>query len=327
MPQVDFRDVLNNIGISVSEIIKSAQSVTSQLAEHSDEAGRGATEVGTAAENVAMSSQKSSELTRELLYKIEGINREIIDLSKSNERVAESSKGILSDANEIVRIGKDAQSLGRDTNLKMENVEKIARESVVGITSLTEQIKQIDGIVQLINDITSQINLLSLNAAIEAARAGEHGRGFAVVAGEVKNLATKARNATDTIETVVNSVQRDSKKTADAINMSNNEIIDGVSSVNKTLDALNTIIKNATQVTKDIGDVAKAIDNQANISMKVVKASEEGNEMTQEVQREAEGLAAIAQETSASVQEIGAAIHEVTVLSDKLKAEMEAYVV
>ena len=49
--------------------------------------------------------------------------------------------------------------------------------------------------------------------------------------------------------------------------------------------------------------------------------------MTQEVQRESESLAAIAQETSASVQEIGAAIHEVTELSGKLKAEMEVYVV
>jgi methyl-accepting chemotaxis protein len=324
---VNFRNVLNNIGISVSEIIKSAQSVTMQVAEHSDEASRGASEVATAAGNVAMSSQKSSELTRELLYKIEGINKEIVHLSISNEKIADSSKGILSSANEVVRIGKGAQALGRETNLKMESVEKIAKESVDGINILTEQIKQIDGIVQLINDITSQINLLSLNAAIEAARAGEHGRGFAVVAGEVKNLATKARNATDTIETVVNSVQRDSKKTADAINTANSEIIDGVNSVNKTLDALNTIIKNATQVTTDIGDIAKAIDDQADISMKVVKASEEGNAMTQEVQREAEGLAATAQETSASVQEIGAAIHEVTRLSGRLKSEMEAYIV
>lgn len=324
---VNFKDVLNNIGISVSEMIRSAQSVAIQVAEHSDEASRGADEVAMAAGNVAASSQKSSELTRELLYKIEGINKEIIDLSASNEKIAVTSKGILSAADEVVHIGKDAQALGKDTNLKMKSVEKIAKESVEGINSLTEQIKQIDGIVQLINDITSQINLLSLNAAIEAARAGEYGRGFAVVAGEVKNLATKARNATETIENVVMSVQRDSKKTAEAITTANNEIIDGVNSVNKTLEALNTIIKNATQVTKDIGDVTKAIENQANISMKVVQASEEGNSMTQEVQREAEGLAATAQETSASVQEIGAAIHEVTGLSGRLKSELEAYMV
>ena len=184
-----------------------------------------------------------------------------------------------------MRIGIEAQVLGKDTNMKMESVEKIARESVDGINRLTEQIKQIDSILQLINDITSQINLLSLNAAIEAARAGEHGRGFAVVAAEVKNLASKARNATETIENVVMSVQKDSKKTADSINSANNEIIDGVKSVNKTLDALNTIIRNATQVTKDIGDITKAIDTQAEISKKVVMASKEGNTMTKGVRK------------------------------------------
>ena len=55
------------------------------------------------------------------------------------------------------------------------------------------------GIVQLIGDITGQINLLALNATIESARAGEAGRGFAVVASEVKNLANQAKQATDKI--------------------------------------------------------------------------------------------------------------------------------
>ncbi|KKH94793.1 hypothetical protein EO95_01710, partial [Methanosarcina sp. 1.H.T.1A.1] len=322
---VNFKDVLNNIGISVSEVIGSTKSVTMQVVECSDEASRGADEVAKASEGVAISSQKSSELTRELLYKIEGINREIVDLSASTEKIAGKSKVILSVANEVVSIGKDAQVLGKDTNLKMASVEKIAKESVNGINNLTEQIKQIDNVIKLINDITSQINLLALNAAIEAARAGEHGRGFAVVAGEVKNLASKARNATDNIEIVVNSVQRDSKKTADAINAANKEIIDGVDSVNKTLDALNTIIINAAQVTKDIGEITEAIDNQAKISTKVVKASEEGNLMTREAQKESESLAAIAEETSAAIQEIGAAIHEVTDLSNSLKSDMEKF--
>ena len=55
------------------------------------------------------------------------------------------------------------------------------------------------GIVQMIGDITGQINLLALNATIELARAGEAGRGFAVVASEVKNLANQAKQATDKI--------------------------------------------------------------------------------------------------------------------------------
>jgi methyl-accepting chemotaxis protein len=55
------------------------------------------------------------------------------------------------------------------------------------------------GIVELIGNITGQINLLALNATIESARAGEAGRGFAVVAAEVKNLANQAKQATDKI--------------------------------------------------------------------------------------------------------------------------------
>ena len=55
------------------------------------------------------------------------------------------------------------------------------------------------GIVELISNITGQINLLALNATIESARAGEAGRGFAVVASEVKSLANQAKQATDKI--------------------------------------------------------------------------------------------------------------------------------
>jgi methyl-accepting chemotaxis protein len=64
---------------------------------------------------------------------------------------------------------------------------------------LNSAAQAMSGIVQLIGDITGQINLLALNATIESARAGEAGRGFAVVASEVKNLANQAKQATDTI--------------------------------------------------------------------------------------------------------------------------------
>ena len=64
---------------------------------------------------------------------------------------------------------------------------------------LTAAAASMSGIVQMIGDITGQINLLALNATIESARAGEAGRGFAVVAAEVKNLANQAKQATDKI--------------------------------------------------------------------------------------------------------------------------------
>ena len=67
-----------------------------------------------------------------------------------------------------------------------------------GADDSTVAAQAMSGIIELIGNITGQINLLALNATIESARAGEAGRGFAVVASEVKNLANQAKQATDT---------------------------------------------------------------------------------------------------------------------------------
>jgi methyl-accepting chemotaxis protein len=68
---------------------------------------------------------------------------------------------------------------------------------------LASAAQSMEGIVDLIGNITGQINLLALNATIESARAGEAGRGFAVVASEVKSLANQAKQATDKISTEI----------------------------------------------------------------------------------------------------------------------------
>jgi methyl-accepting chemotaxis protein len=71
---------------------------------------------------------------------------------------------------------------------------------------LSAAAKAMEGIVDLIGDITGQINLLALNATIESARAGQAGRGFAVVAGEVKSLAGQAKQATDRISAEISTL-------------------------------------------------------------------------------------------------------------------------
>jgi methyl-accepting chemotaxis protein len=83
---------------------------------------------------------------------------------------------------------------------------------------LTEAAGSMSSIVQLIGDITGQINLLALNATIESARAGEAGRGFAVVAAEVKNLANQAKQATDKIAQEIGNLNSISSDVVDALN-------------------------------------------------------------------------------------------------------------
>ncbi|WP_421909075.1 methyl-accepting chemotaxis protein [Methanolacinia petrolearia] len=317
---LEFRTAGDNIGVSVSELVSASVEVTKMIVSNSNEVSKGADEVAKAAEGVAGTSQKTAEQTKELLRNIENVNRQIADLSASNEEIASTSQEVFNATNDVVVIGKEANSLGIDANNKMNNVKAIAEASVGEIQDLTEKVKEVSKVVKLINDIAGQINLLALNAAIEAARAGEHGRGFAVVVGEVKNLAGEARAATDSIEIVVSMVQSSSEKTANAITAANDEIVEGVESVNKAIEALNTIIKNAEQVSNDIGEITKAIEDQANISNNIVREMDSGTEQTKDVQRDAEELAALAEEASASIEEIGSAMHEVNSYVQKLES-------
>jgi methyl-accepting chemotaxis protein len=116
-----------------------------------------------------------------------------------NERVRGMMESVAAGAEELnasVREISEAMTKSRNTaSTAVGRVEAADAQA----KRLNEAAQAMSGIVELIGNITGQINLLALNATIESARAGEAGRGFAVVASEVKNLATQAKQATDKI--------------------------------------------------------------------------------------------------------------------------------
>ncbi len=259
------------------------------------------------------------------LDEIEKVSRNVSDLSASIEEIASTSHGLMEHAKKAATEGNQAAELGKLATAKMQNVEKIAGESVNEITALNERMKEISNIVRMIADISNQTNLLALNAAIEAARAGEHGRGFAVVAGEVRNLAGESKTATNHIESLISSIQNNSDKTAAAIKSSYIEIQAGIESVNKTIDALNRITLESNVVADGVTEITKATEDQADATNRVVQGMEQTNAITRENQERMEDMAALAEETSASTEEIASASAELAAMAERLKTMMEQF--
>ncbi|MDN7023768.1 methyl-accepting chemotaxis protein [Methanoculleus sp. FWC-SCC1] len=319
------KEALDNIGVQVSTTLGEINQAIVQVEDGTAETSKGSEEIAKAAEQVSSTSQQCADLARQVLDQIEDIDRQLADLSASNEEIASTSQDVLERAQNTASQGKQAQSLGDEANQKMKIVEGIARQSVEEIEGLNAQMREINNIVKLITDIANQVNLLALNAAIEAARAGEHGRGFAVVAGEVRNLAGEAKGATQHIEKVIGGIQTSSEKTASAITSAHAEIGAGVASVTKTIEALHTIISEADVVAHGLGEIARATEDQANSTNKVVQGMAEGTRLTKETQNQMDDLAALAEEASASTEEIGSAAHEINQMAGELRSKMQRF--
>jgi methyl-accepting chemotaxis protein len=320
-----FKDSLNEMAGKTSAVVTQIKQATDQMHSGVSDASKGSDEIAKAAEQVAITSQKCADLNRDLLAQMEEISHRISDLSASNEEMASTSQEVLERAENVAKMGRDAEKLGKDANTKITIVEKIAQESVKDITELTQEMREINKIVKLITDISNQTNLLALNAAIEAARAGEHGRGFAVVAGEVRNLAGESKKATNDIENLITSIQAKSEKTATAITSANTEISSSVESVNNAILALNKIVDGASEVTHDMSEIAKAVEDQANTSNAVVQIVDNGTRLTQETMKQVSDLAALAEEASASTEEIGSVTHQLDAMARDLKDTMKQF--
>ncbi len=121
------------------------------------------------------------------------LSRSLQDLSAAVEEMAVTGRSIAGTM-EQTKLAAD------QANASVADADSSARK-------LSQATIAMDGIVDLITNITGQINLLALNATIESARAGEAGRGFAVVATEVKNLANQAKRASEQIAAEISSVR------------------------------------------------------------------------------------------------------------------------
>ncbi|MBR1129549.1 methyl-accepting chemotaxis protein [Bradyrhizobium iriomotense] len=180
-----------------------------------------------------------------------------------NERVRGMMESVAAGSEELnasVREISEAMTKSRET--AMSAVDQVAAADAQA-QRLTEAAQAMSGIVEMINNITGQINLLALNATIESARAGEAGRGFAVVASEVKSLANQAKQATDKIGQEIGS-------------------LNGISG--DVVSALGSIKQAINNVSEYVTSTAAAVEEQSTVT----------NEMSTSMQRAAAEAAAIA---------------------------------
>jgi len=188
--------------------------------------------------------------------------------SASMEEVARTSASIADTVDRVAVQAAEAQ-----TNLELAQTD--LRASGDRTLALAGRVNEIEGILELINDIADQTNLLALNAAIEAARAGDAGRGFAVVADEVRRLAERSKAAAAQIAKLVEGAQAQSSETVMALEKGVKQMERGLAMMRAITEVSGQVQLASQQQRTSTQEVVLAIEHIAEGSRSVAATAQE----------------------------------------------------
>ncbi len=269
-------------------------------------------EMGTFADRINIITGSMNDTSVEITDVVEQVANSSVDQASNTERAVsilndniQSLRAIVENENmnkqelekAIDKINNSYKNVDNTSKNILSSLEKFQEVKDKGI-NLETRAKDITNIVSIVSGISEQTNLLALNASIEAARAGEAGRGFSVVAEEVRKLAEQSKGAVEEINSNLAQFVEDIKVLVDKIELQYDVLQAETSSLETVRDisyeATNSVQTVAKSTIKTINELNKETDSIASIYETI------------------ESLAAIAEENSASSEEVSASVANYT---------------
>jgi len=203
-------------------------------------------------------------------------------ISVSCAAVTDTASGVSKRASSLNQVAKERLDDAKHSQAELLTlVSSIAaineRQQAFRLTveSLSKHAHEIDQITLLIKEVSDQTNLLALNAAIEAARAGEQGRGFAVVADEVRKLAERTKNATNTISESTQVMTNLADDTLQVTLQVSSDTENARTAVERASSSFDGMVQNFGATTEELHGISKAMTDLETASQEILGHAQE----------------------------------------------------
>jgi twitching motility protein PilJ len=290
-----FNAIVENLRQVVTQVKRSANQVNTSLGQNEN-----------AIRILATEALQQADQTTLTLDSVEAMTASIQQVAQQAQEAAAVAKA----ASENATAGGEAMDL---TVNNIMTLRQTVGQTAKKVKRLGESSQQITKAVSLINQISQQTNLLAINAGIEAARAGEEGQGFAAVAEEVSELASRSAAATDEIERIVETIQRETSDVVEAIEQSTTQVVEGTRRVEEAKASLNEILAGSQKMDELARQISAATGSQAATSASVSDLMEE--------------IAQLSKRTSESSFQVSEALKRTVAVAQDLQTQVATFVV
>jgi len=298
------RDELGDLARGFNRFLDSQRKLIGEVLGTSEQLRTAVGQVIHVVVSTAERSGKQQEMTEMVATAVHEMGLTVQDIARNAGEAAHASQSARDEA-------LQARQVVQRSIAHIEGMSGEIGTAAEAVSQLAEEVASIDQVLAVIRSISEQTNLLALNAAIEAARAGEMGRGFAVVADEVRTLAQRTQTSTGEIQQMIQRLKQGTGTAVESMHAGQAATGTGVESSQRTGDSLGTIT----------GQVERISD----MNLQVATATEEQSAVTEEINRNVQGISDLARETALEVQGCRADCEALQRLADDLARQMGGF--
>ncbi|MEY7998869.1 methyl-accepting chemotaxis protein [Clostridium sp. Mt-5] len=303
----EIRNLLINIkqlSTVIDEKVELINSSTTATFENSNGIKEAMEEISSAINNSAKDMQNSVENMNILSENVDEVKANSITMEDGASQAGKLNSNIIDILTELENKNSENITAAKETN---DNIKQLINKS-----------NDIVGIVSTIEEISNEINLLSLNASIESARAGEAGKGFAVVADQIKELSNETSNSVKQINSLIKDLMGSINISVSSVEVYGKAAQSQIATINNTKQTLGRVIefiksmppiieKNVdkiSQVYKNKDVVNSSMDSILSVTEEISASSEEITASTSEVKEKMRDVKELAKELGQSSKDL-----------------------